>query len=82
MGILQVGVILFANFLWWGFSGWELSGGNHTSGNFLGGSFPRPKNRATNVMKKQVLLSVHFWGWGKEKQIIHFTEASTNNERV
>ena len=39
MEIVQVGLILGGNFLWWKFSGWEISGGNHPGGNFPGGSF-------------------------------------------
>ena len=39
MGIIQVGVILGGNFLWWKFAGWELSSRNHPGGNFLVGSF-------------------------------------------
>ena len=34
MGIVQVGLILGGDFLWWKFSGWELSGGNHPGGGF------------------------------------------------
>ena len=34
MGIVQVGIILGGNFLWWKFSGLELSGGNHPGGSF------------------------------------------------
>ena len=34
MRIVQVGVILDGNFLWWEFSWWELSGGNHPGGSF------------------------------------------------
>ena len=34
MGIVQVGLILGGNFLWWKFPGWELSGGNHSGGSF------------------------------------------------
>ena len=40
------------------------------------------KNRAANVIKKQVLLSVHFRDRGKEKQKVHFTKTSTNKEKV
>ena len=34
MGVVQVGLILDGNFLWWKFSEWELSGGNHPGGSF------------------------------------------------
>ena len=39
MRVVQVGLILGGNFLWWKFFGWDLSGGNHPGGNFPGGSF-------------------------------------------
>ena len=35
VGIVQVGLILDGNFLWWKFSGGELFGGNHPGGSFL-----------------------------------------------
>ena len=58
MEIVQVGLILGGNFLWWKFSGWEISGGNHPGGNFPGGSFMLPDFQGYCTLSYHIVYSL------------------------